>query len=70
MSDIDMGGWMPLVAFCEKYEQRQNTVHKRVADGAWERGVVYSSPTGGVGYVHEARAVEWLTKRGKLPLQV
>lgn len=57
--------WMRLDTFCAKHEQRPNTVQKRVHDGVWERGVIYANPSGGQGYVHEARAVAWLAAKGK-----
>lgn len=58
--------WIRIDDFCTKYSQRQNTVQKRVHDGVWARGVVYANPTGSQGYIHEARAVAWLTEKGKL----
>lgn len=61
-------GWMELSAFCEKYGQRANTIHKRVADGVWPRGEFYAAPSGGVGYVNVAKAEEWLSSKGKLVL--
>jgi len=61
-------GWMEVEAFCAKFRQSKNTVHKRVHDGAWPRGVIYSSPSGGVAYVHVERACEWLQQRGLLEL--
>lgn len=66
MSAQDRDGWIELDAYCEKYGERKNTVHKRVTDGTWPRGEFYSSPSGGVSYVNEAAAVEWLQQRGKL----
>jgi predicted DNA-binding transcriptional regulator AlpA len=59
-------GWIELNDYCQKYGERRNTVHKRVADGTWPRGEFYSSPSGSVSYVHEARAREWLEQQGKL----
>ncbi len=67
MESID--GWVKLEDFCEKYQQKKGTCMKRAHDGSWARGEIYSSPTGGQGWVHEARAVAWLKKRGKLPSQ-
>jgi len=61
-------GWMELDAFCEKYKQRKNTIHKRVADGTWPRGEFFSSPSGGTCYVHVEKATAWLAARGKLKL--
>jgi hypothetical protein len=61
-------GWMELNAFCEKYQQRANTIHKRVTDGVWPRGEFYAAPSGSVGYVHEKKATEWLASKGKLVL--
>lgn len=66
MSAQDRDGWIELDAYCEKYGERKNTVHKRVTDGTWSRGEFYSSPSGGVSYVNEAAAREWLQQRGKL----
>lgn len=63
-----LDGWIELNEFCEKYKQRPNTVHKRVNDGVWPRGEMYSSPSGGVAYVHEQKARDWLEARGKLVL--
>lgn len=60
-------GWMPLAEFCEKYQQRKNTVTKRVFEGIWPRGEYYSSPSGGAAFVHEERAAAWLRARKKLP---
>lgn len=67
MTAPDRDGWIELNAYCEKYGERKNTVHKRVTDGAWPRGEFYSSPSGSVAYVHEPRAREWLRQQGKLP---
>jgi hypothetical protein len=63
MTIRNFDGWIELDAYCEKYGERKNTVHKRVADGTWERGVIYASPSGSVTYVHEERAKEWLAAR-------
>jgi hypothetical protein len=63
---INRDGWIELDAFCAKYGERKNTVHKRATDGTWPRGVYYSSPSGGTGFVHEERAVAWLKEHGKL----
>lgn len=59
-------GWITLEAFCEKYGQRANTCQKRVHDGHWPRGEIYSSPSAGRPYIHEERAVAWLKEKGKL----
>lgn len=59
-------GWMLLAEFCAKHNQKVATIHKRVADGAWPRGVIYSCPDGDKSYVHEARALEW--EAGKVAL--
>ncbi len=64
MTETD--GWISLEDWCIKHDERKNTVHKRVTDGAWERGVHYSAPDGGQGFIHEARATEWMGLRGKL----
>ena len=64
----EQDGWMELDAYCEKYGERANTVHKRVTAGQWQRGVEISTPDGGVSFVNIARAEEWLAKRGKLRL--
>lgn len=61
-------GWMELDAFCEKYGQRKNTVHKRVTDGTWPRGEYYAAPSGSVGYINVAKAEAWLSSKGKLVL--
>lgn len=67
MSDAtNHDGWIEIDAYCAKYGERKNTVHKRVADGTWPRGEMYSSPSGGVCYVHEERAARWLELRGKI----
>ena len=58
--------WMELNAFCEKFGERRNTVHKRVTDGLWPRGEFYASPSGGVSYIHVRRALDWLTEHNKL----
>ena len=55
--------WVRIDDFCAKHDQRQNTVQKRVHDGAWPRGEFYANPTSGQGYIHEARAVAWLEAR-------
>lgn len=34
--------WMRTEIFCEEYGQRVNTVQKRVHDGTWPRGEIYS----------------------------
>jgi hypothetical protein len=70
MTAREFDGWIEVEAYCAKYGERKNTVHKRVADGTWPRGEFYSTPSGGVGYVHEARAREWLEQQGKLPVGV
>lgn len=57
--------WIRIDDFCTKYDQRGNTVQKRVHDGVWERGVIYANPTGAQGYIHEQRAVAWLIEKGK-----
>lgn len=64
MSELQ-DGWLELEAYCAKYGERKNTVHKRVADGTWIRGEHYSSPSGGTCYVNEAAAAKWLEVRGK-----
>lgn len=61
-------GWLEVDAFCAKYKQSKNTIHKRVHDGVWARGEIYASPSGGVAYVHVERALKWLEVRGKLKL--
>jgi hypothetical protein len=66
---INRDGWLELDAFCEKYNERKNTIHKRVADGSWERGVLFASPSGGTSFVHEERAVAWLRENGKLRIE-
>lgn len=66
MSAPDRDGWIELEAYCQKYGERKNTVHKRVTDGTWPRGEFYSSPSGNVAYVHEPRARQWLEQNGKL----
>lgn len=68
MSQVDdsLKGWLDLDAYCQKYGERKNTVHKRVTDGLWERGDIFSSPSGGTCYVHEEKARDWLRMRGKL----
>jgi hypothetical protein len=66
MSAQDRNGWIELEAYCEKYGERKNTVHKRVVDGIWPRGEYLSSPSGGVCYVNEPAAREWLLAKGKL----
>ncbi len=58
--------WIRVDDFCTKYDQRPNTVQKRVHDETWARGEIYANPTGGQGYIHEARAVAWLKEKGKL----
>lgn len=69
MSEVaEIDGWLELDAFCEKYGERKNTIHKRVTDGVWPRGEYFSSPSGGVCYVNVAKATEWLAERGKLKL--
>lgn len=64
----DTGGWITAEAWCEKYQDNLNTVQKRVADGLWERGEIYSAPEGGAGFIHELRALRWMELRGKLVL--
>ena len=64
----EQDGWIRIEDWCLRYDERKNTVHKRVTDGAWERGIHYSAPDGGDGFVHEARARTWLEERGKLKL--
>lgn len=59
--------WMRTEIFCEEYDQRVNTVQKRVHDGTWPRGEIYSNPSGGQGYIHVARALAWLASKGKAP---
>ncbi len=59
-------GWIPLPEFAEKYEQKLDTIHRRVGSGEWARGELVSSSEGGVSFIHEARAVEWLRVRGKI----
>jgi hypothetical protein len=67
MSEVQIiDGWMEIDAFCEKYHQSKNTIHKRVHDGVWPRGEFYSSPSGGVAYIHVEKACKWLEVRGKL----
>lgn len=61
----DDKAWMRLDDFCAKYKQRAGTIQKRVHDGVWPRGEIYSNPTGGQSYIHEARAVAWLKEKGK-----
>jgi hypothetical protein len=59
-------GWISLDDWCTMHGERKNTVHKRVTDCAWERGVHYSAPDGGLGFVHQAKAELWMAQRGKL----
>lgn len=56
-------GWMRMVDFCRKHNLRQNTMAKRIHDGALERGGLYSCPDGGVGYVHEEKLLAWLAEK-------
>jgi hypothetical protein len=64
----DLTGWITVDDWCERYDEPLNTVQKRVQDGTWERGLIYSTPDGGQSYIHEARATKWLEMRGKLVL--
>jgi hypothetical protein len=66
MTNID--GWISIEDYCAKYGERENTILKRVADDQWERGREVSTPDTGGTYLHEQRAVAWLTRRGKLRL--
>lgn len=59
-------GWILLEEFCQKYGQRANTLQKRVHDGHWSRGEIYSCPSGGRTFIHEEKAVDWMKKHGKL----
>lgn len=59
-------GWITLDEYCARYGEARGAVHKRVQDGQWQRGEIYSSPDGKTSYVHEARAAAWLRERGKL----
>jgi hypothetical protein len=65
MADLDKA-WVRMDDFCQRHNQIQGTIQKRVHDGVWERGVLYANPTGGVAYVHEERALAWLKENGKL----
>lgn len=64
---IEQDGWIRLEDYCDKYGERRGTVHKRVTDGAWERGVHFASPNGlgGACFVHEERAKAWLDEKGR-----
>jgi hypothetical protein len=70
MSETLDEAWIRADVFCQKYQQDPGTVRKRVHDGVWERGVLYSCPDGDTAYVHEARAVAWLRERNKLPAEL
>lgn len=59
-------GWIPLDEWCEKYNDRKNTCHKRVTDGAWIRGEHISAPDGGECFVHEKRCRDWMATKRKL----
>ena len=65
---VDNGRWITVEAWCLKYSELENTIHKRVSSGAWARGEFYSAPDGGQGYINELRAANWLEQRGKLEL--
>lgn len=62
----DNGDWIRMDVFCAKYDQRTNTIQKRVHDGIWKRGEHYSCPDGSMAYIHEGRAVAWLREKGKI----
>lgn len=59
--------WIPLADYCERYNERRGTVHKRLQDGVWQRGVHYAAPHTGEAYVNESLAREWLEQHNKLP---
>lgn len=55
-------GWITVEEYCEKTGEKAGTIHKRVFDGVWQRGVHYSVPElRGQAYVN-VRAVEKLKK--------
>lgn len=56
-------GWIPLAEYCEKYDDVAANVHRRVADGIWERGVHYAAPTANTSYVYLPAALEWQKNR-------
>lgn len=63
---MNYDGWIPMAAFCKKYEVRSNTVHKWVTDGFLKRGVHLSVPEGTHAFVHEERVVAWMRETKKL----
>lgn len=67
MSDA-LDGWILLDRWCEIYDERPNTIHKRIQEGLWPRGEYAACPDGLVMYLHEERCKVWLAKRGKLVL--
>lgn len=68
MEELSTVGWITVDEWCRKYQDNLNTVHKRVSYGQWLRGEHYSSPDGGMTYIHEEKAMRWLELRGKLML--
>lgn len=58
--------WIPIDDYCRSYNERQGTVHKRVQDGVWQRGVHYAAPQAGTAYINEPLARAWLEEKGKL----
>lgn len=59
-------GWITADEWCEKYADRRNTIHVRINQGAWQRGVHYSAPDPARCYVHEERCKAWMIAHGKL----
>lgn len=60
---LEHDGWIPLAEYCALYSEKPATVHRRVADGIWERGVVFAAPTSTQSYVHLPSAQAWQEKR-------
>jgi hypothetical protein len=61
-------GWVPLAEYCKLTGEKAATVHKRVHDGGWERGVHYSAPADtGSGYVNVAAAEAWRKRKSVQP---
>jgi hypothetical protein len=63
----EVPGWITVEDYCEQTGEKAATIHKRVFDGVWQRGVHFSVPEPrGAGYINVAAAKAWKDSRSKV----